>query len=112
MCCGQVDCVQANHSRGCNGGDPTAAYSYILEHGITDDSCSNYLAKNEQCTPIDICRNCDPKKGCSAVHDPPIINIKEHGQVAGEANMLAEIYARGPIAVTVACPCVSTGWLI
>eukprot|EP01046_Picozoa_sp_COSAG06_P031748 COSAG06_NODE_3118_length_5830_cov_5.051649_4_plen_134_part_00 len=53
---------------------------------------------------MDICRNCDPKKGCSAVDNPPTVNIKEHGQVAGEANMLAEIYARGPIAVTVACP--------
>jgi len=99
-----VDCVRANHTKGCDGGDPTAAYSYILDQGITDDSCSNYLAKNEQCLPQNVCRNCDPKKGCSAVSDPPIVRIKEHGQVAGEANMLAEIYARGPIAVTVACP--------
>ena len=99
-----VDCVRANNTKGCDGGDPTAAYSYILDQGITDDSCSNYLAKNEQCLPQNVCRNCDPKKGCSAVSDPPIVRIKEHGQVAGEANMLAEIYARGPIAVTVACP--------
>lgn len=37
-----VDCVKANGSNGCSGGDPTAAYSYILEHGIPDETCSNY----------------------------------------------------------------------
>jgi cathepsin X len=79
-----VDCVTANHSKGCHGGDPTAAYSYILGSGITDDSCSNYLAKNEQCTPMNICRNCDPEKGCSAVAQPPVVHISEHGQVATE----------------------------
>jgi cathepsin X len=76
-----VNCVTANHSKGCQGGDPTAAYSYILASGITDDSCSNYLAKNEACTAMDVCRNCDPKKGCSAVASPPTLHISEHGQV-------------------------------
>ena len=37
-----VDCVKANGTNGCSGGDPTAAYSYILEHGIPDETCSNY----------------------------------------------------------------------
>lgn len=37
-----VDCVKANGSNGCSGGDPTAAYSYILDHGIPDETCSNY----------------------------------------------------------------------
>ena len=34
--------------------------------------------------------------------NPPVVHITEHGQVAGEANMMAEIYARGPIAATIA----------
>ena len=33
-----VDCVKG----GCSGGDPNDAYSYILEHGIPDETCSNY----------------------------------------------------------------------
>lgn len=37
-----VDCVKANGTNGCNGGDPTAAYAYILDHGIPDETCSNY----------------------------------------------------------------------
>ena len=34
--------MKANGTNGCNGGDPTAAYSYILDHGIPDETCSNY----------------------------------------------------------------------
>lgn len=37
-----VDCVKANGTNGCNGGDPTAAYAYILDHGVPDETCSNY----------------------------------------------------------------------
>ena len=33
---------------------------------------------------------------------PPQYGITEHGQVSGEAEMMAEIYTRGPIACTVA----------
>jgi len=97
-----VNCVTANQSQGCNGGDPTAAYSYIYDNGVTDDSCMNYVAQNQQCVDINICRNCDPMKGCSAVANPKKYHITEHGQVRGEANIMAEIYARGPIACTIA----------
>ena len=34
--------MKANGTNGCNGGDPTAAYAYILDHGIPDETCSNY----------------------------------------------------------------------
>jgi cathepsin X len=97
-----VNCVSANSTNGCYGGDPTAAYSWILANGITDDSCQNYVAANEQCTDINICRNCSPDGGCVAVANPPKFKITEHGQVAGEQNMMAEIFARGPIACTIA----------
>lgn len=97
-----INCVTANSSQGCQGGDPTAAYSWILANGITDDTCMNYLAANQNCSAINICRNCDPTKGCSAVTNPKKWHITEHGQVAGEQNMMAEIYARGPIAATIA----------
>lgn len=97
-----VDCVTANSSHGCQGGDPTAAYSWILANGITDDTCMNYLAKNEACSPEDTCRTCTPGGGCSAVQKYNKYEISEHGQVAGEEHMLAEIFARGPIGCGVA----------
>jgi cathepsin X len=97
-----VNCVTANQSIGCDGGDPTAAYSWIHDNGITDDTCMNYLAQNEACTDINICRNCDPYKGCFAVTNPPKYTITEHGTIYGEDAILAEISARGPIACTIA----------
>lgn len=59
--------LQANKSHGCEGGDPTAAYSWILDNGIPDDTCTNYLAADEKCVPENVCRNCAPGKGCFAV---------------------------------------------
>jgi len=97
-----VNCVTANSTNGCYGGDPTAAYSWIAANGLTDDSCQNYVAANEQCTDINICRNCSPDGTCVAVANPRKFHITEHGQVHGEDNMLAEIFARGPIACTIA----------
>jgi len=97
-----VNCVTANSSNGCYGGDPTAAYSWIMQNGITDDSCMNYLAANEACTAIDTCRNCHPAGDCEAVSNPKLWHVLEHGQVAGEQNMMAEISSRGPIACTIA----------
>jgi len=101
-----VDCVRANDTAGCHGGDPTAAYSWIMEHGITDDTCSIYTATDDQCEPINICKNCMPTQfypdhidyKCWAVTEYYTWHITEHGQVAGEGNMMAEISARGPIA--------------
>jgi cathepsin X len=97
-----VNCVTANETHGCQGGDPYAAYDWIYQNGITDDSCMNYVAANEECIDINICRTCEPGKGCSAVPNPPTIAIKEFGEVAGVDNMMNEIFARGPISCTIA----------
>ena len=67
---------QANKSHGCGGGDPTAAYAWILQNGgIGDDTCTNYLAATEQCVPENVCRNCDPGKGCFAVTKYPEVSL-------------------------------------
>ena len=86
-----------NQTHGCEGGDPTAAYSWMFQNGIPDETCTNYLAKDQTCQPINTCRTCSPES-CSAVSNPPVVNIKEHGQIAGAENMRAELFARGPIA--------------
>jgi len=93
-------------TRGCFGGNVGAAFAYIAQHGIPDESCQNYEAKGQgdSCTPANICRNCDFFHGCWAVEGPPLWYVEEHGQVLGEHNMMAEIAARGPITCTIACP--------
>eukprot|EP00049_Salpingoeca_infusionum_P008937 m.148445 g.148445 ORF g.148445 m.148445 type:complete len:636 (+) comp14180_c0_seq1:17-1924(+) len=105
-----VNCVTANQSHGCEGGDPTAAYDWVLKNKVPDETCTNYLAKDLSCTAINNCRTCSPSGGCSAVSSPPVVGISEHGQVAGEANMLAEIFARGPIAGTIAVTAAFEGY--
>lgn len=94
-----VDCVTGNDSHGCEGGDPTAAYAWVHENGVPDTSCSNYQAKDLQCSAEWRCRNCMPGEGCFAVDEGKydVYGVSEHGQVSGEANMLAEIFKRGPI---------------
>ena len=54
------------------------------------------------CKPIDVCQNCAPGQGCSAVSNYTVFDVDEHGLVNGEDNMKAEIYINGPIACTVA----------
>lgn len=97
-----IDCVTQNSSHGCEGGDPTAAYSWILANGVPDETCTNYLSIDQECTPENVCRNCQPSGKCEAVDKYTKYEITEHGQVAGEDKMMAEIYARGPIACTIA----------
>jgi len=98
-----VNCVTANNSNGCRGGDPTAAYSYIAANGIVDETCQNYQAKDlpGKCNAIDQCINCSPQKGCFPMTNYTKYEVTEHGQVKGEANMMAEISTRGPIACTI-----------
>ena len=78
-----INCVTANQTIGCGGGDATAAYSWIADNGITDDTCQNYVAQNEACTDINICRTCTPGGGCSAVPNPKKWHVTQHGQVKG-----------------------------
>jgi len=66
--------TQANNTHGCGGGDPTAAYSWILQNGIPDDTCTNYLAANEQCTAENTCKTCEPSGDCSAVTPHPTVS--------------------------------------
>jgi cathepsin X len=89
---------------GCHGGSATTANLYIYSHGVTDDSCMNYLAEDAACTDINICRNCDSNGTCFAVQNPKKWHISEFGVITGEAKMMAEIVARGPISCTIAVP--------
>lgn len=49
---------------GCHGGNANYAYEYIMDYGITDETCSIYRAKGynngEQCTDSIKCLNCMP----------------------------------------------------
>ncbi len=82
----------------CDGGDDMGVYQYLQQTGIPDSTCMQYAATDMACTPINTCRTCVPGTGvCSAVTNYTKYFASQYGSVSGEQNMMAEIYARGPI---------------
>ena len=99
--------VNCNAGGSCNGGDPIGVYEFGHKHGIPDDTCQQYIAKNPivaACTPIQVCMDCTPPapatghhSNCSAVSNPKLWYVSTYGHVAGASAMKAEIYKNGPI---------------
>lgn len=91
---------------GCHGGDQLNAFRYIHDHGVPDEGCQRYEATGHDtgnlCRPIDVCQNCLPDKGCFAQPKYQKYYVSEYGTTLGEEQMKAEIFARGPIACSVA----------
>lgn len=91
---------------GCHGGDQLEAYRYIKEHGVPEEGCQRYAATGHDtgntCTDMDVCENCLPSKGCFPQKSYDKYYVSEVGTTLGEQQMMAEIYARGPIACSVA----------
>jgi cathepsin X len=91
---------------GCHGGDQLEAYRYIKENGVPEEGCQRYSATGHDtgntCTAMDVCENCLPSKGCFAQKTYDKYYVAEYGTTLGEQQMMTEIYARGPIACSVA----------
>mmetsp|Transcript_21679 Transcript_21679/g.18674 ORF Transcript_21679/g.18674 Transcript_21679/m.18674 type:complete len:121 (-) Transcript_21679:255-617(-) len=100
--------VNCNAGGDCNGGDPYGVYEYAFNHGIPEDSCYNYVAKNpavENCSPIEICMDCSPPpppanqtETCVAVDKFKTWKVSEFGGVWGADAMKKALYNDGPIA--------------
>lgn len=90
----------------CNGGDSNSANKWVHDNGIPDVSCQQYQAKNMECSAINTCMNCDPGGGeCYEVKDYPVIKVTEYGSVKGDENIMAEIFARGPVSAYINANC-------
>ena len=85
----------------CNGGDVEAAYQFMVNSGIPDDTCQEYVAANPGegvCTQSQVCQRCQQGElNCSAVENPKKWFIKSFGFVAGAEKMKQEIFDHGPI---------------
>ena len=96
-----VNCAKS--ADGCQGGTMTSGYEAMLEQGIPEEGCMRYVAKDEECIDVNICRDCEGVgNGCYAVKNYTKYYVTEFGEVVGEENMMKEIYARGPITCAIA----------
>jgi len=91
----------------CGGGDIHAAFRWVYINTIPDVTCQQYVAKDGNCSAIDVCMNCDYQTGCYAVENYPKYTISEYGRVIGDENIQKEIMARGPVACYINANCIS-----
>jgi len=108
---------------GCFGGSAYGAYSHMVSKGFVDASCLAYVAKNEQCDPLNVCQQnlnmplyfssqyaanpalapkCSDCKPLSV--QPKWHKASEFGFLVGEDAMQREILARGPISCCMFLP--------
>lgn len=103
----------------CHGGSHSGTYQFIHDRGFVPfNTCMQYEAcssdsldqacrqRDFSCTADNTCRTCfidfeHLSTKCSHLDVFPNATVAEYGHVAGEANMKAEIWARGPIACSI-----------
>jgi len=84
----------------CDGGSAEGAFQFA-QSGIPITTCLQYMADDEACSPIDTCRNCVGPPGggtCFAQTNYTSFFVDQFADITGVDNIMAEIYARGPVA--------------
>lgn len=105
-----LNCGQSHGlGNGCGGGEAYDIFEYMHRYGLPDESCQNYVAKpSKTCDAQAVCANCMPVENpkdpndlsvttCWAVKNPILYYVTEYGKVSGEAAIMSEIEARGPV---------------
>jgi len=84
----------------CDGGSAEGAFQFA-QSGIPISTCLQYDANDDDCSAINTCRNCvgPPGSGtCFAQQNYTQFYVDEYSDISGVPQIMAEIYARGPVA--------------